>query len=122
MFFMLKFFISFAISFVILSFPLPRGTLFTLIHSQTNQYTQSIYKSISLKVQSGVETGSYYTKKIFSNSEPTLQDQVFSKFSSTKKKNYLHSPHGQTALEGKDHEKFTDEEKERLNKVLRETH
>ena len=121
MFFMLKFTIYFSISFIILSLPLPNGTLFKLIHSQTNQYTQEIFKSLSSKTKKGLNTGKYYSKKIFSNSEPTIQDKVFSKFSSTDKKQYLEKEVNEV-YEDFDGEKFTNEEKEILNKILKETH
>jgi hypothetical protein len=116
MFFIVKFIIYFSVSFVILSFPLPKGTLFNMLHSQTNQYTESLFNSISLQAKNGVKKGTSYTKKIFSNSNPTIQDKVFSQFSSTKKQNYLEKV--ETDLDG---EKFTNEEKEILNKILKET-
>ena len=120
MFFVVKFIIYFSISFVILSFPLPKGTLFSMLHSQTNGYTESLFSSIATRARDGVKQGKYYTKKIFSNSEPTIQDRVFSQFSSTKKKVYLDQEIDKVEadLEG---EKFTNEEKEILNKILKET-
>jgi hypothetical protein len=121
MFFIIKFIIYFSISFVILSIPLPKGTLFSMLHSQTNEYTESIFSTLSGKAKEGIKEGSYYTKKIFSNSEPTLQDKVFSKFSSTKKKNYLDQEVSKVEHE-LDGEKFTNEEREILNKILKETH
>jgi hypothetical protein len=120
-FFILKFIIYFSVSFVILSIPLPKGTIFSMLHSQTNEYTESLFSSVSKKAKKGIKSGSYYTKKIFSNSEPTLQDKVFSKFSSTKKKNYLDKEVSKVE-DDLDGEKFTDEERETLNKILKETH
>lgn len=119
MFFMLKFAFYFSVSFIILSFPLTKGTLFNLIHSQTNEYTQKIFKSFSSEAKKGIKKGAQYTKKIFSNSEPTIQDKVFSQFSSTDKKQYVEKE-VQDVYKDYEGEKFTDEEKEILNKILKE--
>ncbi|MBT7608580.1 MAG: hypothetical protein HN576_02415 [Bacteriovoracaceae bacterium] len=121
MLFILKFIIYFSISFIILSIPLPKGTLFSMLHSQTNEYTSLLFISMSGQTKKVLKSGSYYTKKIFSNSEPTLQDKVFSKFSSTKKKIYLDQEVSKVDAD-LDGEKFTNEEKEILNKILKETH
>ena len=121
MFFILKFSIYFAISFLILSFPVTKKTLFSLIHSQTNKYTNKIFQNLSNKTEESLKTGKYYSKKIFSNSEPTIQDKVFSKFSSTQKDHYMDQEVEEVykELEG---EKFTNEEKQTLDRILKETH
>ncbi|WP_127715118.1 hypothetical protein [Halobacteriovorax sp. HLS] len=108
MFFMFKFALYFAISFVILSFPIADKTVFEHVNKIAHPYTDNIYKSVKSNVSQGIKESS----KLFSNSSPNT-DEIKTKYSSMKKK----VKKIEQAIES-NHESFTIEEKEMLKKVL----
>ena len=119
MIFMIKFTIYFSISFIILCIPIQNKTLFNLMHHHTKPYTTQIFSNVEQAASEQIKNGSSFTKKFFSNSDPgDHQDKVINKFSSTKK----------IAIENVDElmkddvqdEEYTVEERELLNKILKE--
>jgi hypothetical protein len=119
MIFMIKFTIYFSISFVILCIPIQKTTLFDIIHNHAKPYTTQIFSNVEQAASHQIKKGSNFTKKFFSNSNPgDHQDKVITKFSSTKK----------IAVENIDElmkddvqdEEYTPEERELLNKILKE--
>ncbi|TNE98089.1 MAG: hypothetical protein EP326_10430 [Deltaproteobacteria bacterium] len=119
MFFMLKFTIYFSISFVILCIPIQNRTLFNLIHKHASPYTTQIFSEVEKAASNQIQKGSKFTKKFFSNSNPDQQDKVIAKFSSTKKP-MMENVEELMKDEDTEEEGYTVEEKELLNKILKE--
>lgn len=116
MLFMIKFTFYFAISFIILCIPVSQETLFNHIHDYARPYTTQIFNQVENEASKQIQNGSQFTKKFFSNSNPSHQDKVISKFSSTKREPIENVE----SLINNDNEEYTVEEIELLNKILKE--
>jgi len=110
--FIIRFVFYFSLSFAILCIPIGDGRqLFDKIYSLVTPYAREAVKTTKQKLS----TTKRYSKKLYSNSEPIIEeDQVKSKMSSIKKKKII-------KIENKPAEDvYTEEEQERLRKVLSE--
>ncbi len=118
MIFMIKFTVYFSISFVILCIPIQNKTLFNIIHQHARPYTTQIFSEVEKAASTQIQKSSKFTKKFFSNSDPEQQDKVMAKFSSTKKPPVENV---EELMKDEDHEEgYTVEERELLNKILKE--
>jgi len=118
MIFMIKFTVYFSISFVILCIPIQNRTLFNIIHKHAKPYTTQIFSEAEKAASNQIDKGSKFTKKFFSNSNPDHQDKVMAKFSSTKKP--LVENIDELMKDEEHDEGYTAEEREMLNKILKE--
>ncbi|MCO4792988.1 MAG: hypothetical protein KC493_04710 [Bacteriovoracaceae bacterium] len=116
---MIKFTVYFSISFIIMCIPVNNKTLFNLIHKHAKPYTTQIFSKVEYEAGEQIKKGSKFTKKFFSNSNPPHQDQVISKFSSTRKETFKNVEE-LIKNDGEDSEEYSREEKELLNKILKE--
>lgn len=80
--FILKFVFYFALSFLILSIPIGENrVLFNSIHVAISPYADKFLHSTKDKINKTA----YYSKKLYSNSEPQYTDKVRSKMAGLKK-------------------------------------
>ena len=109
--FILRFTFYFTLSFAILCIPIGGGQqLFDKLFSMVTPYARTAVKSTKQKFTSTKR----YSKKLYSNSEPALEeDEVKSKMSGQKKKTLKKDAK-------KSDETYTEDEQERLRKVLSE--
>lgn len=108
--FIIRFVFYFTLSFAILCIPIGGGNqLFDKLYSMVTPYARDASKAAKQKLTSTKR----YSKKLYSNSEPSLEeDQVKSKMSGVKKKKAI-------IKENKSAEDtYTDEEQERLRRAL----
>lgn len=82
MFFILKFTISFVASFLILSIPIGKVTVFENLNKLTSPYTSKVFGIISKNSQEIVDVTRDASNKIFDNTKPSITDQVKEKASS----------------------------------------
>jgi len=114
MFFIIKFLCYFTLSFLILSTPIADKNIFYYLQKTTSSYTTPIYNNISQKIGRVLKSGSTYTQKAFQAVPEIKKDQVSSQYSSPLKESPL--PTHQEL------EKYTNEEKSALIKVLKKAH
>lgn len=107
--FIIRFVFYFTLSFAILCIPIGNGRqLFDKLYSMVTPYADKAVNTTKQKLT----TTKRYTKKLYSNSEPLEKDEVKTKLAGTKKKI-------QTKNLAPD-DSYTDDERERLRKVLSE--
>ncbi len=106
MFFFIKFCLYFTMSFFILSVPLNNQTIFGYLHNISKPYTSKVFNVVFDTSKEVAKDTSSWTKKLFTNSKPRI-DQISTKQSSTVKEEILH-------------ESYTAEEKELLLKILKD--
>lgn len=108
--FIIRFAFYFTLSFAILCIPIGGGQqLFDKIFTMVTPYARTAVKTTKQKFTSTKR----YSKKLYSNSEPAMEeDEVKSKMSAQKKKIKKDVK--------KTDETYTDEEQERLRRVLSE--
>lgn len=111
MFFILKFTISFVASFLILSIPVGKVTVFENLNKLTSPYTNKVFSIISKNSQEIAQVTKDASNKIFDNTKPAITDQVKEKASSMSRE----------AEDYKDElvEDYTTEEKQLLESVLK---
>ena len=106
--FIIRFVFYFTLSFAILCIPIGNGNhLFDKFYGMVSPYAD---KAVSTTKQK-ITTTKRYSRKLYSNSEPFEKDEVKTKFAGVQKK----------IREIKNHpadDSYTDEERERLKKVL----
>ena len=112
MFFILKFTISFAISFLILSFPVGDTTIFQGISKVTSPYTSRIFSIISKNSKEVAAVTKDASKKIFDNTKPTISDEVAKQASSVQK-------NVEQMIDEAPVEDYTHEERQMLEAVLK---
>lgn len=111
--FIIRFAFYFTLSFAILCIPIGGGRqLFDKLFSMVTPYAREAVKTTKQKIT----TTKRYSKKLYSNSTPVIEeDEVKSKMSSVSRKKKV------IKKENKDPgEIYTDEEQERLRRVLSE--
>jgi hypothetical protein len=111
--FVIRFAFYFTLSFAILCVPIGGGRqLFDKLFSLVTPYAREVVKTTKQKIT----TTKRYSKKLYSNSTPAVEeDEVKSKMSSVSRRKKT------IKKENKDpDETYTDEEQERLRKVLSE--
>ena len=106
--FIIKFLFYFSLSFIILSFPIENKNVFFHLNKVAKPYTQKIFEMVGTKVETGIQKGSIFSKKLFSNTLPA-EDKIKSTLSSMSKKVPI-----KKKMEGE----YTNEEKSMLNKIL----
>lgn len=108
--FIIRFAFYFTLSFAILCIPIGEGQqFFDKLFSMVTPYARTAVKTTKQKFTSTKR----YSKKLYSNSEPAMEeDEVKSKMSAQKKKIKKEIK--------KTDETYTDEEQERLRRVLSE--
>lgn len=111
--FIIRFAFYFTLSFAILCIPIGDGRqLFDKIFSMVTPYAREAVKTTKQKIT----TTKRYSKKLYSNSTPAIEeDEVKSKMSSVSRKKKAIIKSNKTP-----EEIYTDEEQERLRKVLSE--
>ena len=111
--FIIRFVFYFTISFAILCIPIGDGQqFFDKLFSMVTPYARSAVKTTKQKLTSTKR----YSKKLYSNSEPAEhEDQVKLKMASTQRKKKEIKKENK-----KSDETYTEEEQERLRKVLSE--
>lgn len=109
--FIIRFIFYFTLSFAILCIPIGGGQhLFDKLYTMVTPYTDKAVMATKQKLT----TTKKYSKKLYSNSEPLEKDEIKTKLSGLQKKGYE-----QKAKTGKaPDDYYTDEERERLRKVL----
>ncbi|MBY0413373.1 MAG: hypothetical protein K2Q18_04380 [Bdellovibrionales bacterium] len=109
--FIIRFAFYFTLSFAILCIPIGGGQqLFDKLFNMVTPYARTMAKATKQKITSTKR----YSKKLYSNSEPAVEeDEVKSKMSGIKKKNIKKQ-------NKESDDTYTDEEQERLRKVLSE--
>lgn len=111
--FIIRFAFYFTLSFAILCIPIGGGRqLFDKLFSMVTPYAREAVKTTKQKIT----TTKRYSKKLYSNSTPKVEeDEVKSKMSSvSRKKKVVKKSNNEPE------ETYTDEEQERLRKVLSE--
>jgi hypothetical protein len=111
--FIIRFVFYFTLSFAILCIPIGGGQqLFDKIFTMVTPYARNVVKTTKQKIT----TTKRYSKKLYSNSTPLAEkDEVKTKMSGIQKKN------SKRAIENKpSDDTYTDEEQERLRRVLSE--
>ncbi len=121
MFAVIKFFLAFCISFVLLSIPVQERPIFYYLNQWAKPITQELFNSSKSAIIDGVKETKVIGKKMFNNSIPK-EDQISITSSSIDKKQ-SHTDHFHEELddeiEGIKHsDEYTDEEKNMLNKIL----
>ena len=107
--FVIKFLFYFALSFVILSFPIQRKAAFYHINKLAAPYTTQLFSHLGDKIEESLNHGAKAGKRLFNNTLPEVEkDQIKSTFSSTKKAPMVESFQ----------ENYTVEEKEMLKKIF----
>lgn len=111
--FIIRFAFYFTLSFAILCIPIGNGRqLFDKIFSMVTPYAREAVKTTKQKIT----TTKRYSKKLYSNSTPVIeQDEVKSKMSSVARKKKVIKEDNNNP-----DEIYTDEEQERLRRVLSE--
>lgn len=107
--FIIRFVFYFTLSFAILCIPIGNGNhLFDKLYGMVTPYAD---KAVNVTKQK-ITTTKRYSKKLYSNSEPIEKDEVKTKLAGIQKKisHEVKSHHTDDA--------YTDEERERLRKVL----
>lgn len=120
MFTMLRFLISFTISFLILSIPIGNHHLFGVIHTVTSPYTESIYESTVDLTQLGIQKTSNMAQRVFNNSSPSVDshhDKVQSTSAAINKAGHQMKQEVESIIKSQK-ETITAEEEEKLRKVL----
>lgn len=115
MFSMLKFLISFCVSFVLLSIPVQNKPLFFYLNSWAKPITQEIFADSKDVLLKGVRQGKSFGKKLFNNTAPTIDKINLSSSSIDKGKGEV-----KVAPEIDHDETYTEEEKDMLIKILKE--
>jgi hypothetical protein len=111
--FIIRFVFYFSLSFAILCIPVGGGQqLFDKLFSMVTPYARTAVNTTKQKFSSTRR----YSKKLYSNSEPAVEeDEVKSKMSSVQKKKKVIKKENKPT-----DDTYTDEEQERLRKVLNE--
>ena len=104
MMFILKFILHFIVSFAILSFPISDKTIFAHLNSRIAPLAKEIFQKFEISVRSSTS----WSKKIFTNSTPNKRNNI---------------PVGRKKEIGKDvaKESYTPEERELLEKILKQS-
>ena len=106
--FIIRFIFYFILSFSILCIPVGSGLqLFDKLYNLVTPYAERAILTTKQKLT----TTKRYSKKLYSNSEPFEKDEVKIKFSGIKKKIEI--------KKNSSDDSYTDEERERLRKVLK---
>jgi hypothetical protein len=110
--FIIRFAFYFTLSFAILCIPIGGGRqLFDKLFTMVTPYARTAVKTTKQKLTSTKR----YSKKLYSNSEPEIEeDEVKSKMSSVQKKKVIKKE------TKKSDDTYTEDEQERLRKVLSE--
>ena len=106
----LKFIFFFAISFLILSFPISDQTIFGHLNRAVSPFTQKVFKEAKIYLHKS----SKWSKKLFTNSAPA-EKKALPKQNSTEKKNVEREIEIKSAEES-----YTAEERALLKKVLQQ--
>lgn len=104
MFFLIKCVFYFSVSFMLMTIPMGKRTLFDHLHSATAPYSKAVYSKIIHLSQRGLE----FSSKLFSNSDPSRVDKVNITQSAIKKESPAQIPL----------DEYTHREKELLDKIL----
>ena len=102
---MIKFSLTFFVSFIILSIPVGEQNLFNWLHVKTSHYQQPFINAFKESIQ----IGKVHSNKFFNNTRPSQSDVVRKVEASTEKQDAHH-------------ETYTAEEKDFLIKVLQGSH
>lgn len=105
--FLIRFVFYFTLSFAIMCIPIGNGRqLFDKLYGLVTPYADKAVASTKQKLT----TTKRYSKKLYSNSEPLEKDEIKTKQAGIKKKIEAKNQHPDDS--------YTDEERERLRKVL----
>lgn len=110
MFAMLKFFITFCVSFVLLSIPVQNKPLFYYLNDWAKPITDEVFMGSKDVLLDGVKKSKNFGQKLFNNTVP--QDEISLQNSSIDKKEMIKK------IEHDHGESYTEEEKDMLKKIL----
>lgn len=121
MFSVIKFFIAFCVSFVLLSIPIQEKPVFYYLNQWAEPITQEIFSSSKKVIIDGVKETKVISKKMFNNTKPK-EDHISIKSSSLDKMKISQQEledEVRDEIEGIKHsDEYTDEEKNMLNQIL----
>jgi nicotinamide mononucleotide adenylyltransferase len=120
MFAVIKFFIAFSFSFVLLSIPIQEKPIFYYLNEWARPITKEIFSSSRSAILEGVKETKTIGKKMFNNTRPK-EDEISTTSSSLDKHSHHESidEEMRDEIEGIKHsDEFTDEEKNMLNQIL----
>lgn len=110
MFAMLKFMITFCVSFLLLSIPVQEKPLFYYLNRWAKPITDEVFTGSKDVLLKGVKKSKNFSQKLFNNTVP--QDEISLQNSSIDKKEVLKN------IEHDHGEHYTEEEKDMLKKIL----
>lgn len=110
MFAMLKFAITFCVSFLLLSIPVQEKPLFYYLNNWAKPITDEVFTGSKDVLLKGVKKSKNFSQKLFNNTVP--QDEISLQNSSIDKKEVLKN------IEHDHGEHYTEEEKDMLKKIL----
>ncbi len=127
MFAVLKFFLAFCISFVLLSIPIQEKPIFYYLNQWAQPITSEIFSSSKSAIIEGVKETKVIGKKMFNNTKPKA-DEISVTSSSVNRSSKPKHIQKQADEEEINHEiegikhsdEFTDEEKNMLNNILKQ--
>ncbi len=111
MFSMLKFLITFCVSFLLLSIPVQKKPLFYYLNKWAKPITDEVFMGSRDVLIDGVKKSKNFSQKLFNNTVPQ-QDEISLQNSSIDKKEMLKS------IEHDHGEQYTAEERDMLKKIL----
>lgn len=111
MFAMLKFFITFCVSFLLLSIPVQKKPLFYYLNDWARPITEEVFAGSKDVLLKGVKKSKNFSQKLFNNTTPE-SDEISLSNSSIDKKEMLKS------IEHDHGEHYTNEERDMLKKIL----
>ncbi|MDC1173752.1 hypothetical protein OAT67_00020 [Bacteriovoracaceae bacterium] len=116
--FIIKFFIYFTLSFIILSFPVGNKPIFSHLNKVAKPYTTELFADLSEKAKDNLQAGKEIGQKMFSTNIKK-QDHIKTQYSSTQK---AESKKIKRELKKEIHkDTYTPEEKELLQKIIEES-
>ena len=127
MFFLIKFFLYFSVSYLILCFPIKNSTLFSYTYRHSSPLTKKVYEKIIDKSEKLFKSGIKFSKDLFNNSLPKHLDEINSSLSSIKKDKATkieHSLKKESLHENYQdkHETYTEEDAKLLRDLFKGSH
>ncbi len=115
--FIIKFFITFSFSYLILNIPILNKTVFDHLNYFTDEYTQQLYSHAGNLTKKSIYLSKKFSKKLFTNSNPEDDDNIVSKLGRDSK-----TPKQYKVFNSKTfnpHDSYTAEEEELLRKLIK---
>ena len=114
MFRLIRFTIAFSLTFIILSIPWNKKTLFYHLSSVTAPMTNMVFNSITDNAKNTINKTKDISKDLFTKSKTTHTDRVQKTNSAIRKENKYYKPYAEQVREEISHE-----DREQLNKIIK---